>query len=154
MNSLVLLPTFNERQNLPQVVGRLAALEDAPEVLVIDDASPDGTGDLAEILRSRFPSLSVLHRRIKDGLGRAYVDGFREALKRGYQKIVTMDADLSHAPEDVPRLLAALDQAEVVVGSRHIEGGGVEEWPLSRRLLSRGGSLYARTLLRLPLSDV
>jgi dolichol-phosphate mannosyltransferase len=122
--------------------------------LVIDDASPDGTGDLAEELRSRCARLSVIHRVKKDGLGKAYVHGFREALRRGYRRVVTMDADLSHAPEDVPRLLAALDRAEVAVGSRLARGGGTLGWPLWRRALSRAGSLYARSLLSLPVRDV
>ncbi|MGH9361501.1 MAG: glycosyltransferase, partial [Thermoanaerobaculia bacterium] len=152
-NSLVLLPTYNERENLPQVLPRLAALEDEVDVLVIDDASPDGTGVVAEELRTRFPRLSVLHRRSKEGLGRAYLHGFKVALAEGYGRIVTMDADLSHAPEDVPRLLGALEEADLAVGSRHAPGGGVEGWPFARRLLSRAGSLYARTLLRLPVSD-
>jgi dolichol-phosphate mannosyltransferase len=153
-NSLVLLPTYNERENLPRVLPRLAALEEEVDVLVIDDASPDGTGEIAEALRARFSHLSVLHRRTKEGLGRAYIHGFKVALERGYRRIVTMDADLSHAPEDVPRLLGALEEADVAIGSRHVPGGGVENWPLWRRLLSRCGSYYARSLLRLPIADV
>jgi dolichol-phosphate mannosyltransferase len=152
--SLVLVPTYNERENLPRVLPLLAALEEEVNVLVIDDASPDGTGTLAEELRGRYPRLSVLHRRAKEGLGRAYVHGFRVAIQEGYSRIVTMDADLSHAPEDVPRLLQALEEADVAIGSRHVPGGRVEDWPWSRRLLSRAGSLYARTLLRIPVSDV
>lgn len=153
-SSLVLLPTYNERENLKKVVPRISALEDQVDVLVIDDASPDGTGELADELCGKYPRLSVLHRRAKEGLGRAYVHGFKEALRRGYRRIVTMDADLSHAPEDVPRLVRALDEADLAVGSRHAPGGGVEAWPLPRQVLSRCGSLYARTLLRLPVSDV
>lgn len=152
--SLVLLPTYNERENLPQVVSRLAALEEPLDMLVIDDASPDGTGEVAEDLGRRYRYLTVLHRPGKQGLGRAYVQGVEEALRRGHSRVVTMDSDLSHAPEDVPRLLAALDGADVAIGSRHLPGGGVEGWPLSRRLLSRAGSFYARALLRLPVSDV
>ena len=152
-SSLVLVPTFNERENLPRVLPRLAALEEAVDVLVIDDASPDGTGELAEEMRTRCPRLSVLHRKAKEGLGRAYVHGFKLAIKEGYRRIVTMDADLSHAPEDVPRLLGALEEADVAVGSRHAPGGGVEGWPLGRWVLSRAGSLYARMLLRLPVKD-
>ncbi|MBI4604272.1 MAG: glycosyltransferase [Planctomycetes bacterium] len=151
--SLVLLPTYNERASLPRVVPRLAALEAEVDVLVLDDASPDGTGMLAEELSTDFPRLSVLHRKCKEGLGRAYVHGFQEALRRGYGRVVTMDADLSHAPEDVPRLLEALEEADLAVGSRLIAGGGVEDWPLPRRLLSRAGSLYARSLLGLPVRD-
>ena len=109
---------------------------------------------MAEALRTRYPRLSVLHRRAKEGLGRAYVHGFEVALGEGYRRVVTMDADLSHAPEDVPRLLAALEEAEVAIGSRRAPGGGVAGWPLHRRLLSRAGSLYARSLLGLPVLDV
>lgn len=152
--SLVLLPTYNERENLLRVLPRLSALEDEVDVLVIDDSSPDGTGELADELTFKYARLSVLHRKKKEGLGRAYVHGFREALQRGYTRVVTMDADLSHAPEDVPRLLRALEQADVAIGSRHVLGGGVESWPLSRQLLSRAGSLYARTLLGLAARDV
>jgi dolichol-phosphate mannosyltransferase len=153
-NSLVLLPTYNERENLTEVLPRLSSLELEVDVLVIDDASPDGTGALAEELGKKYCRLSVLHRRKKEGLGPAYLHGFREALKGCYGRIVTMDADLSHSPEDVPRLLRALEEADIAIGSRHVPGGGVEGWPLSRQILSRAGSLYARTLLRLPLSDV
>jgi dolichol-phosphate mannosyltransferase len=151
--SLIVLPTFEERENLGRLIPRLSALDDL-DVLVVDDASPDGTGEVAEALRTRYPRLSVLHRKKKEGLGRAYVHGFGVAFKEGYEAIVTMDADLSHAPEDVPRLLGALEEADVALGSRHAAGGSVVGWPLSRRLLSRAGSLYARTVLRLPASDV
>ena len=152
--SLVLIPTYNERRNLPRVVAGLSALEEELDVLVIDDASPDGTGEIAEDLRTICPRVSVLHRRVKEGLGPAYLHGFREAFRRGYRRIVTMDADLSHAPEDVPRLLEALEKADVAIGSRHAPGGRVDGWPLARSVLSRAGSLYARMLLRLPVSDV
>ena len=151
--SVILLPTYNERENLPRVVPRLSALASLSDVLVIDDGSPDGTGDLADLLASEYPRLSVLHRKRKEGLGKAYIHGFRVALARGYRRLVTMDADLSHLPEDVPLLLDALDGADVAVGSRHLPGRGVKDWPRSRRTLSRLGSLYARVLLRLPLSD-
>jgi dolichol-phosphate mannosyltransferase len=153
MASLVLLPTYNERENLTRIVPRLSALEEV-DVLVLDDASPDGTGELAEALRGRYARLSVLHRREKEGLGPAYVHGFKEALRRGYERVVTMDADLSHSPEDVPRLLRALESADVAIGSRLTAGGTVVGWPFARRALSRLGSAYARTLLRLPARDV
>ena len=152
--SLVLLPTYNERENFPRVLPRLEAFADALDVvLVIDDASPDGTGDLEEDLSRAYRRLSVLHEKGKEGLGPAYLDGFREALERGYAAFVTMDADLSHAPEDVPRLLSGLREAGVSVGSMHVPGGEVENWPRSRRLLSSAESLHARVFLRLPLSD-
>ncbi len=151
--SLVLLPTYNERENIRCILPRLHAIEEDLDIIVIDDASPDGTGFLAEALTRRYPRLSVLHRREKEGLGRAYVHGMKEAFRRGYTRIVTMDADLSHAPEDVPRLLEALEDSDVAVGSRHAPGGGVEDWPLPRRVLSRAGSIYARALLGIPASD-
>jgi dolichol-phosphate mannosyltransferase len=152
--SLVLLPTFNEAENITRILPRLNALEADLDIIIIDDASPDGTGVLADELTKTFSRLGVLHRRVKEGLGRAYVFGMEEAIRRGYNRIVTMDADLSHAPEDVPRLLAALDDAEVAIGSRHAPGGGVEGWPLPRRLLSRMGSLYTRALLGIEARDV
>ena len=151
--SLVLVPTYNEIESLPRLIPRLAALRDV-DVLVIDDGSPDGTGTLADELSSSYERLSVLHRTKKEGLGRAYSHGLSEALRRGYDRVVTMDADLSHKPEDVPKLLEALCGADVAVGSRNVKGGGVERWPLSRRLLSRCGSAYARHLLGIPLWDL
>lgn len=151
--SVVLLPTFNERENLSRLVPWLSGLGGL-DVLVIDDASPDGTGEFAEQLSGEYPRLSVLHRREKEGLGRAYVHGIKEALARGYSRVVTMDADLSHSPEDVPRLLEALEDSAVAVGSRHAPGGGVEEWPIWRRILSRAGSRYARVLLGITALDV
>jgi dolichol-phosphate mannosyltransferase len=153
MTTLVLVPTYNERDTLPRILPRLARLEEDVHVLVIDDSSPDGTGEIAEELSCRYPCVSVVHRKEKEGLGRAYIHGFREALRRGYRVVVTMDADLSHSPEDVPRLMGGLDDADIVIGSRHVPGGGVQNWPLSRQLLSRAGSLYARALLRLPVQD-
>ncbi len=151
--SVVLLPTYNERENIRQILPRLGALRSV-DVFVIDDSSPDGTATLARSLGKEIGGVSVIVRKEKQGLGRAYVHGLKRALAEGYERIVTMDADLSHSPEDVPRLLNGLESAEVAIGSRHVSGGGVEDWPLSRRVLSRCGSLYARTLLRLPASDV
>ena len=151
--SVVLLPTYNEVENLPRVLSRLARVSET-DVLVIDDDSPDGTGRIAEELRHFYPHLGVLHRKRREGLGRAYVFGFKKALSHGYRRVVTMDADLSHDPDDVPRLLHALSYSEVAIGSRHVPGGGVERWPYRRRLLSRLGSLYARSLLTLRASDV
>ena len=152
-DSLVLLPTYNERENVSQILPRLEALKTV-DVLVIDDSSPDGTARVAERMRSRFAGLSVLVRKHKEGLGRAYAHGFQVAIDHGYERIVTMDADLSHTPEDVPRLLDALTSSDVAVGSRHVDGGGVVGWPYSRQLLSRCGSFYARSLLNLPVRDV
>ena len=152
--AVVLLPTYNERATLPRMVTRLTECADT-DVLVIDDSSPDGTGDIAEALRGRYPRLSVLHRRRREGLGRAYVNGFRVALAEGYSRVLTMDADLSHDPADVPRLLRALEYADVAIGSRHRPlGGRVENWPRWRQLLSRAGSLYARLPLCVPAWEV
>src|SRR5690606_29374052 len=151
--ALVLVPTYNERRNLPLVAERLEAVKSV-DVLVIDDGSPDGTGALADEIASRSHRIRVLHRAQKEGLGRAYVEGLRFALDEGYTFIVTMDADLSHRPEDVPRLLEALERADIAIGSRYAKGGGVESWPKHREILSRAGNLYARFLLRLRERDV
>ncbi|MGZ4521742.1 MAG: polyprenol monophosphomannose synthase [Mycobacteriaceae bacterium] len=155
---LVVLPTYNERQNLPHMVAALEPeLRNAPfpgEVLVVDDASPDGTGQEADRLAERLPWLHVLHRQRKEGLGRAYVAGFRWALERPFTHVLEMDCDLSHPPSALPAMLAAAEQADLVLGSRYTDGGGVEGWPLSRRLISRGGCLYARTMLGVPVRDL
>jgi glycosyltransferase involved in cell wall biosynthesis len=150
---LVVVPTFNERDNVAQIAGRLhAAVQDAA-MLVVDDASPDGTGALADQLAQSRPWLHVLHRTGKAGLGAAYIAGFDWARERGFDVVVEMDADGSHAPEQLPALLAALEDADVVLGSRWVEGGRVVNWPRSRELLSRGGNWWTRTVLRLPLRD-
>ena len=153
MRTLTIIPTYNERENLPRLVAALLKEEPALEVLVIDDASPDGTGDIAESLAGDTSHVQVLHREGKLGLGTAYVVGFEYALEHGYERIVQMDADFSHRPEDVPRLLRATEFADVAIGSRNIEGGRVENWSLLRRCVSKGGSLYARILLNLPIKD-
>ena len=157
----VVLPTFNERENLPIVVARarasLASCEPPVDgtVLIVDDGSPDGTGDLADALAREHPDVRVLHRARKDGLGGAYLAGFAAALAADADLVIEMDADLSHDPADVPRLIAAAREgADVVLGSRYLPGGGVEGWPLHRRLLSRCGGRYAAAVLRLPLTDL
>ena len=150
---LVLVPTYNEAGNLERVVARVHAAVPAADVLVIDDASPDGTGDLAEALAGGDRRVHVLHRAAKEGLGAAYIDGFRWGLRRGYAVLVEMDADGSHQPEQLPRLLAALADADLVLGSRWVPGGEVHNWPRSRQLLSRGGNTYTRLVLGLPLRD-
>jgi dolichol-phosphate mannosyltransferase len=150
---LVIMPTYNEVENLEGMAGRLrAALPDA-HLLVVDDGSPDGTGRLADELCARSDAVHVLHRTAKQGLGAAYIAGFAWAREHGYDVVVEMDADGSHAPEQLPRLLAGLDQADVVLGSRWVRGGEVVNWPKSRELLSRGGNAYTRALLGLPLRD-
>lgn len=150
---LVVVPTYDERENLPVLLDRLHAAVPSVDVLVVDDDSPDGTGVLAETLSAADERVHVLHRAAKEGLGAAYLDGFRWALARGYDTIVEMDADGSHAPEQLPSLLAALADADVVLGSRWVAGGSVVDWPRRRELLSRGGNAYARLLLGLPVHD-
>jgi glycosyltransferase involved in cell wall biosynthesis len=150
---LVVSPTYNERDNLAVLVRRLRGAVPPADLLVVDDASPDGTGDLAEELAAGDPHVHVLHREAKTGLGPAYLAGFRWGLDRGYDVLVEMDADCSHAPEQLPDLLAALRDADLVLGSRWVPGGSVVDWPARRRLLSRGGNAYARLLLGVPVRD-
>ena len=155
---VIVLPTYNERGNLERVVEAIGEQRDRTpfpgDVLVVDDASPDGTGDLADELAARHPWVHVLHRPGKRGLGLAYVHGFRWALERDYTHILEMDADLSHPPDAIPSLLEAAADADLVLGSRYVPGGGVVGWPAHRRLISRGGSLYARTLLGVSVRDL
>jgi dolichol-phosphate mannosyltransferase len=150
---LVIVPTYDERANLPAVLGRLHAAVPAADVLVVDDASPDGTGELADELAAADGRVHVLHRTAKEGLGAAYLAGFGWGLARDYGVLVEMDADGSHAPEQLPDLLAALRDADVVLGSRWVPGGAVVDWPRRRELLSRAGNAYARLALGLPLRD-
>lgn len=150
---LVVVPTYNEAENLASIVGRIRAAAPEAEVLVADDASPDGTGAIAGRLAAADRRVHVLHRSGKQGLGAAYLAGFGWAAERGYDVVVEMDADGSHAPEQLPRLLAALRTADVVLGSRWVPGGKVVNWPLHRMLLSRGANLYTRVVLGLPLGD-
>ncbi len=153
--ALIVVPTYNERSNLRALVE--AVLRVAPEanLLVVDDASPDGTGKLAEELSARDERVFVLHRPGKQGLGTAYVDGFRWGLTRGYQQLFEMDADFSHDPEELPRLFAALESgADVVLGSRNVAGGAVSGWGPGRLLLSKGGSAYSRVVLGIDVRDL
>jgi len=151
--AVICLPTYNERENLEPMLRALG--EKGVRVLVIDDNSPDGTGQIAdELVRSQAARVRVMHRTRKQGLGPAYLAGFAEALALGYGRILQMDADFSHDPKRLPALLAAVADADVAVGSRYVEGGGTVNWGLGRRLLSRGGSLYGRTILGLSLSDL
>jgi len=151
---LMVVPTYDERENLEWIVGRLRAAVPEVDVLVVDDGSPDGTGDVADRLAAADPQVSVLHRTAKAGLGAAYLHGFSVALERGYDVVGEMDADGSHQPEQLPLLLAALPHADLVIGSRWVAGGTVVNWPLSRKALSVGGNLYARALLGIPLRDI
>jgi dolichol-phosphate mannosyltransferase len=150
----VIMPTYNERDNIEAMLGRVRAAVPDADILVVDDNSPDGTGDIADRLAGPDEHISVLHRAGKAGLGAAYLAGFRWALARGYGAVVEMDADGSHRPEDLPRMLAALGGADLVLGSRWVPGGKVLNWPRSRELLSRGGNAYARVMLRTGLRDM
>jgi dolichol-phosphate mannosyltransferase len=151
----VVLPTYDEAQNVGPISAAILDALPGAHLLVVDDASPDGTGELADALASADAAIEVLHRAGKEGLGRAYVDGFARALERGAARIVQMDADWSHAPDYLPTLLAALERgADLVIGSRYTRGGGVRDWGVFRRLVSRGGSLFARTVLRLGPHDL
>ncbi len=150
---LVIVPTYNEYENIESIVRRVRASVASAHVLIVDDASPDGTGQLADALAADDDHVHVLHRAAKSGLGAAYIAGFDWGLARGYDVLVEMDADGSHAPEQLPRLLAALLGADLVLGSRWVPGGAVVNWPASRKLLSRGGNLYARMALGFDLRD-
>ena len=151
---LVAIPTYNEADNLSSIVRRVRAAVPAAHLLVADDASPDGTGRIADQLAGQDDQVHVLHRPGKLGLGAAYLDAFRWGLEHGFDVLVEMDADGSHQPEQLPRLLAGIeDGADVVLGSRWIPGGEVTNWPVHRSLLSRGGNAYTRLLLGIPLRD-
>jgi len=150
----VVLPTYDERENLARIVPAILAAAPELDVLVVDDSSPDGTGELADELAARDRRVRVLHRPRKQGLGRAYLAGFDVALREGYRRILEMDADFSHDPAALPALLAASRDADLVLGSRYVPGGGTANWGLGRRLLSRGGSFYARTILGVPIRDL
>ena len=150
---VVVVPTYNEADNLAWIVGRLRTAQPAIDVLVVDDDSPDGTGRIADELAAADPAVSVVHRTTKAGLGAAYLHGFRVALAAGYDVVGEMDADGSHQPEQLDRLLAALVDADLVIGSRWVPGGSVVNWPLQRELLSRGGNLYVRMLLGISVRD-
>lgn len=156
MRTLVITPTYDERENLPRLAERLLAEVPEADLLVVDDASPDGTGAIADELHARHGDrVRVVHRDRKRGLGSAYVEGFRHAVAERYDVVVQMDADLSHDPAAVPALLRAIeDGADLVVGSRWVRGGGIEGWGLGRLVLSRGGSLYSRFILGTPLRDL
>ena len=155
MSVLIVVPTYNERENLPTLVALLRETVPEADILVVDDSSPDGTGDMADGLAAADGHIHVLHRTAKDGLGRAYVAGLGWGLEHGYERLVQMDADLSHDPRAVPTLLAASRHGyNLVLGSRYVPGGGTQNWGLVRRGLSRFGSLYAHVILGLPFHDL
>jgi dolichol-phosphate mannosyltransferase len=152
---LVIIPTYNERENLASIVGRLLTAVPQAHVLVADDSSPDGTGNLADELAAADGRVHVLHRSEKIGLGAAYIAGFRWGLQRHYQVIVEMDADGSHAPEQLPLLLSCIDAGDdLVLGSRYVPGGSVVNWPKRRYFLSRGANLYSRLALGVQIKDI
>jgi dolichol-phosphate mannosyltransferase len=154
MSYLVVIPTYNERDNILQLVPSILAQGDAFHILIVDDNSPDGTGELAEELARQEPRVHVLHRPGKLGLGTAYVAGFRWGLDFGAELIFEMDADFSHDPAMLLVFVEEIGDCDLVLGSRYVPGGGVRNWPLPRRLMSQGGSLYARTILGVPIRDL
>ena len=154
MRVAVIMPTSQERDNLEAIADRLGAAVPYVDLLVVDDNSPDGTGDLADKMSEADPHIQVLHRAGKAGLGPAYIAGFHWALDRGYDAVVEMDADGSHQPEQLPLLLAALEGADGVIGSRWVPGGRTVNWPKSRQILSRAGNVYARLMLGVQLRDI
>jgi len=156
LRAVLCLPTYNERENLEHMIEALGGVLDTARdrVLVIDDGSPDGTGEIADRLASALPWVSVLHRETKEGIGPAYVAGFRRALEEGAELILEMDCDFSHDPSDVPRLIGAMSDADLVLGSRYAPGGGTANWGFARRVISRGGCLYAQTILGLRIRDL
>ena len=151
--ALVIIPTYNESENIVAIVRRVLAATPHAHVLIVDDSSPDGTGAMADALAAQHAGVHVLHRAEKNGLGAAYLDGFAWGIEAGFDRLVEMDADGSHHPEDLPRMLALLDDHDLVLGSRWVPGGTVENWPLGRMLLSRGGNLYTRIALGIRIKD-
>jgi len=149
----VIIPTYNERDNIESIVTRVRAASPAAGILVVDDNSPDGTGEIADKLAASDPRVQVLHRPGKSGLGTAYIAGFGWALAAGYDVMVEMDADGSHDPADLPEMLAALESADLVIGSRYVPGGTVVNWPRSREMLSRGANIYVRLMLGIAVRD-
>lgn len=155
MKTVICIPTYNERDNVAKLVEEiLRTTSREVELMILDDDSPDGTGEIADVLAREEPRVRVVHRPKKAGLGRAYLDGFQRAIALGYDQIFEMDADFSHQPRYLSGLLAALADADVVVGSRYVGGGGVENWGVGRRALSRCGNIYARGILGIPQQDV
>ena len=154
VKTMIVVPTYNESENLPRLVEQLEGVGLGLEILVVDDNSPDGTGRLAEELAATRPWIHVMHRSGKLGLGTAYVEGFRYALNKGYEVIGEMDADLSHNPAFLPAMLRSLEDADLVLGSRYVPGGGVRNWGVMRKIISQGGSSYARLVLGIGVHDL
>jgi dolichol-phosphate mannosyltransferase len=151
----VILPTYNEAENLESLVQAVRErLPDSRRILIVDDSSPDGTGEIADRLAEALDDVAVLHRRAKEGIGPAYIAGFREALAGGAELVIQMDADFSHDPAYLPQLLRAAEESDLVIGSRYVPGGGVTDWGPVRRFISRGGSAYARIILGIDVRDL
>ena len=151
--TLVVVPTYNERDNLPPLVQRLLGLPVSVDLLVVDDNSPDGTGKIADELAAKNPSIHVLHRTEKNGLGRAYIAGFKWALERGYELVFELDGDFSHNPDDIPMFLEAAKDADLVLGSRYLNGIRIINWPLSRLMLSKCAAKYVKIITGMPFTD-
>lgn len=152
--ALICMPTYNEAENLRPIIQAIHDVVPEVHILVIDDNSPDGTGDIADELSERDERVHVLHRTEKAGLGQAYIAGFRWALEHDYERVVEMDADFSHQPKYLPEMIGQLDNYDVVVGSRYVAGGGTKDWGLVRKVISRGGGLYSRTILGIDVQDL
>lgn len=151
--TLIVVPTYNERENLPALVQRLLSLPVLVDLLVVDDNSPDGTGKIADELAAKHPTIHVLHRPEKNGLGRAYLAGFKWALERGYEFIFEMDGDSSHNPDDIPEFLKAAQNADLVLGSRYVNGIRIINWPLRRLMLSKSAAIYVQIITGMPFTD-
>jgi len=151
---LVVIPTYNERENMERLLGRVLNVDPGIEVLVVDDNSPDGTGVLVETLAQSYPRIHLLKRESKQGLGPAYIAGFRWGLARHFEAFMEMDADLSHRPRYIPKFLSLIQSHDLVIGSRWVKGGGIANWPFSRVLLSRMASIYSRVILGIPVCDL
>jgi dolichol-phosphate mannosyltransferase len=153
MKTLVIIPTYNEKENIGPIVEAVMNLRKGYHILVVDDNSPDGTGNIVKEMQKKFPDLHLLSRAGKEGLGRAYIAGFKWGLEKGYDALVEMDADFSHRPEDLVPLVEKLNDNDFAIGSRYIPGGRTVNWGLMRKIISRGGSLYSRMILGFPVND-
>ena len=153
MKKLIVVPTYNEKENIEAIISRVFELQPDVHMLIVDDSSPDGTAGIVESLKARFPNLNLLLRTKKEGLGKAYLAGFAWGLEQACDVIVEMDADFSHKPEHLAEIFSAIENNDFVVGSRYVKGGGTKNWGILRKIISRGGSFYARTVLGYPLND-
>lgn len=153
MKNLVIIPTYNEVENIQALLPEILAQCDNVDILVVDDSSPDGTGEEVLKLKQKFPNVNLLSRDKKEGLGKAYIAGFKWGLSQGYDVLIEMDADFSHRPVDLKSMVAAIESEDFCIGSRYVEGGGTKNWGLIRKLISRGGSIYSRLILGYPIND-